>query len=950
MTNFIQKIAQYICEKYNDNLEKVIIVLPNRRGSLYLKKELAKIKGASFFSPQIYSIEDFIIKLSGLNIIDNVSLNFIFYKVYCEIEAGKAKTIDDFLNWSNTVINDFNETDLYLADAEALFSYLTEAKALEKWNLNGQPLSEKEKDYLSFFNSLAKYYHAFKEALISKKYAYQGMAYKRVADNIEEFSTSLENYKICFAGFNALTTAEEKIIKYLTKTGLAEVFWDADEYYIKNPFHEAGKFLRKHINDFPNPNFSSTGNFINETTKKISVVGVPQNIGQVKYCGNLISSIIENSNNSENILEDTAIVLCDESLMIPMLYSLPEKAGKFNVTMGYPMKFSALNDLIMSMFDLHENSARYSAYKKDSELAYYYIDIIRVISNPFISSYLKESGKTANKITKSILAANRVFYTEKCLHNIPEIDNDIANILFTPWGNSSKTALKSLISLIDELRKFIKGEMFLNENEHLFYFNSIALKAYDFLNDYSEDLSISSLRKFISQFINNSSIAFNGEPLKGLQIMGMLESRTLDFKNIIMLSVNEDIIPKAKSHISFIPLDIRKEFKLMTFEDKEAVFAYHFYRLLQRAENITIIYNSESGGLISGEKSRFVSQIISELPKTNKNITISEKILAVQIDTKSAKDNLSIDKTDEIIELIRKKTETGLSPASLFNLLKCPLKFYFRELAEIKPPLEVEETIESNTLGDIIHKVFEDFYREFEGENICSKDIERFLDEYKVRTENAFNKIFAGGDFLSGKNYLIYQVAMILINKYLLSELDFVKEEEKQNRKIRIIDIEKFFFAKLIIDDEEINFKGKVDRVDETYDYIRLIDYKTGSVEKKIEVPQFASFFDNSFSGSEFPEKAFQLVFYCWLYNKNNSGQGKEIRSYISSFKKTNLRMVELQKDKKTYSLTASDYLEFEKELSKFISDNLLNKNVDFVQTDDTKVCEKCDYQNICNR
>lgn len=949
--NFLYNIAEHIQNKNKEGFEKTIIVLPNRRGSLYLKKYLAEILGKSFFAPEIYSIEDFITKLSGFNIIDNVSLNFIFYKVYSDIEGENAKSFDDFLNWSNIVINDFNETDLYLADAASLFSYLTEVKAIEKWNLNKEPLSEKEKEYLKFFNSLLSYYQDFNKKLKSKNYAYQGMAYKFVSAEIESISESLKDKKIYFAGFNAFTTAEEKIIKNLVRSGIAEMLFDADEFYINNPYHEAGKFLRKYLKEFPNNGFSSTGKFYENSEKEISIVGVPQNVGQAKYCGSLISELIDNKLKSGSVdLESTAIVLCDESLMIPVLYSIPESAGKFNVTMGYPMKFSPLNDLIMSLFDLHENSARYSAYNKNGISVFHYSDIIRVISNPYFTSFLKEKEISASNLINSILAKNKVFYKETELHHIKGLGNDMEKVIFRPWTAGSIDAIGCLKSVMAEFRSVFKGEKFINENEHLFYFYSIIIKAEAFLTDYSENLSISSLRKFISQFINTSNIAFSGEPLKGLQVMGMLESRTIDFDNLIMLSVNENIIPKSKSHNSFIPFDIRKEFKLPTYEDKEAVFAYHFYRIIQRAKNITLVYNSESAGLGSGEKSRFISQMLTELPVINKNIKIQEKILSVEINTRPSENPITVFKTDSIITSLKEKAKSGFSPTSLSCILKCPLMFYFKEVAGIKEPEEVEETIESNTLGSVIHKVLEDFYKDIEGKELLKDDIERFLAQYENKTKLAFDELFQGGDYLSGKNYLIYQVAMIFIKKFLRSEMYFVEEQKKQNKNLIIQKIEEKLEYLLNIDGTQVKVKGKFDRVDETAENIRIIDYKTGAVTKSIDLPAFPAFFDYSFNGSDFPEKALQLVIYSWLYKRNFPSDKKEIKSYISALRSSGAGFFELHRDKKPYTLNEADYNEFEAELNKFINNNIFNLEIPFTQTQDEKVCGYCAYANICNR
>jgi CRISPR/Cas system-associated exonuclease Cas4 (RecB family) len=931
--------------------DNTIIVLPNRRGSLYLKKHFSELIGKSFFAPEIFSVEDFITKLSGFNIADNISLNFILYDVYKAIEGEKAKSFDDFLSWSNIVINDFNETDLYLAKAETLFSYLNEAKAIEKWNLNREPLSEKEIEYLRFYNSLFQYYIKFNESLTSKSIAYQGMAYKYVAENIDGISKELKSKKIYFAGFNALTTAEEKIIGKLVNSGIAEVMWDADEFYLNNPHHEAGKFLRKYLKEFKNEKFASIENNYKTSSKEIEIVGVPQNVGQAKYCGNLISAIVDNpkTSQSEN-LENTAVILCDESLLVPVLYSIPESIGKFNVTMGYPMKFSPLNDLIVSLFELQENSAKFSTYSKEGSSVFHYADIIKVISNPYFSSFLKERNYSGNKIINNILSANKVFYKETELVHFIELNDEGINGIFKPWNSDAKTAIKSITALFASFRNVFKGDVFINENEHLFYFVSVIIKAETLLTEYAENLSISSLRKFISQFINTNNIAFSGEPLKGLQVMGMLESRTIDFENIILLSVNEDIIPKGKSHNSFIPFDIRKEFRLPTYEEKEAVFAYHFYRLIQRAKNITIVYNSEPAGLGSGERSRFIAQMMTELPLFNSNIKISEKILSVNINTNISDNLISIKKSETVMESIKKKAISGFSPTSLACILKCPLMFYFKEIARIKEPDEVEETIESNTLGSVIHKVLEDFYKDFEGKNILSIDLENFLNRYEDKTRIAFEDIFHGGDYLSGKNYLIYQVALIFINKFIKTEIKFLKDFEKQNKYLTIKDIERNFTTTLKIGETEVIIKGKFDRVDETSENIRIIDYKTGAVNKSIDLPPFTTFFDNSSPGSAFPEKALQLTIYSWLYNNSNPSEQKIIEACIVPLKSSGSGFSYLSRDRKRYNLSKTDYSEFESELIKFIEENIFNTEIPFTQTDDIKVCGYCSYSSICNR
>ncbi|MCD4773659.1 MAG: PD-(D/E)XK nuclease family protein [Bacteroidales bacterium] len=964
MQSFLEKTGDYIINNIDENISDICIVLPNRRASLFLKKHISNKISKPVWSPEIFSIEDFICKLSGYRIIDRISLLFEFYETHKTIEGKDVQEFENFMEWGSVLLHDFNEIDQYLVDPEKLFGYLTDAKAISIWNLDMSPLTEFQHKYLKFYNSLIKYYNHLSKSLLKKNLAYQGLAYREVNENIYKIIRKIKWKKIVFAGFNALTTAEENIIKTLIKNHNAEILWDADNYYLSQSnsdksIQEAGFFLRKHFN---NKNFSSSKwieNNFRESEKEINIIGIPKNIGQAKICGDILS----NNKFIDDKSAQTAIALADENLLMPVLNSIPESIREMNITMGLPLQLTPLADLFESIFAMHDNATKLSKARSAEVEKFYLRDILKIIQHSFISGFSEIlfgiTKEELNSIKHNLIKSSNIFFSKneliKYYSLCPEYGKNTLGKFFSNWENPS-SALANFSNLISAIKKsLIKHKQntsneYKVELEYLFNFSLIIKRLKDILNEFSAIKTIRSLRLIFKQIVRSSNIPFFGEPLKGLQIMGILETRTLDFENLIMLSVNEDIIPKAKNQNSFIPFEIKKIFKLPTYKDRNAVYAYHFYRLLQRSKNIYLLYNTEPDTLGGGEKSRFIHQIIHELEKYNPKININEKILALSPDKEKTEASIQIKKTNDVLEKIRKKADSGFSASSLNTYINCPLQFYFRDIAKIREIENIEETIDSATLGNVIHKVLKELFEPYKNIILQKSDIDKIKKELNHILTKTFETEFNSGNINFGKNLLIVNVAKNFINDFLKSEKEFIRKNASSSNQLHIKHLEENFKSEIIISNDSSKNKisakiiGTVDRIDVIGNTLRIIDYKTGKTQaKELNLKDWEELKKNTtFS------KSFQLLIYTWLYFKNHSISEQTIEAGIIPLSKISNGILNIKLPDADV-INQDTILIFENELKNIITE-IFNPEIEFKQTQKADNCKYCAYKVICER
>jgi hypothetical protein len=936
---FLGNVAEHLLENYPNNLGDITVVFPNRRASLFLKNELAKRIQSTIWLPKIITIEGALQDWTGFQITDPLHVKLELLKIHLELFPNDSQSIGDFIGYAELFARDFDEIDQYLVDADALFSYLSEAKALELWHIDGKDLTISEKNFLIFYETIIQYYNRLKEKLFSQKTGYQGMLARMLAEtNPFALAQKIHSEKVIFAGFNALTVAEEKIIVTLEREGKAEILWDIDRHYLQsNGFElsEAGFFLRKFLEK---QNTKTPVKWIYDrllkSQKRIYITGVPGNIGQCKELGNKLLQ--------ETSFESTAVILADENLLIPAINSIPHNVGNYNVTMGMPFSKSPVYNFLMKLFDFHE-----FRNKSNEKEGFYIWTVLHLFEHEFFTHILNPDDlEKVTKLRQKLIASGKSFVTNTEIVTIDDSTQQLTSFLakiFEPWNNDPLRCLNQIHCVLEESIERIRAK---NNGSHnyllLNQFSAgirICRRLVDLFAGNEQFIDIKSVKQLIKQIAPSYSINFFGEPMHGLQLMGLLESRNLDFKTLHILSVNEGVLPAEKHNNSFIPFDIRQSFSLPTHTHKQAVFAYHFYRLLQSAEDIHLYYNTESGELGGGEKSRFILQLLHEIAKLNPLISIEERISTIPLLRTSRQNPIEGIKTPEIIQKIKNKAITGFSASSLSTYLGCKLKFYLTELLEIREPDEEEESIGFNTIGNILHRAFKDLY----DENLNVSLIEQSYKNTDKTLSEAFIHETKGELPVFGKNKLIFEVIKKLWD-------DFIEYEKKLLQKgtvITVRELERKY--EHIMSDKSGNeafiwkLKGTIDRVDESDNVIRIIDYKTGKVEEKdLKITEIDR------ESIENKPKALQLLIYYFLFLKNSPAyNSSRIQPGIYKLLRSGSGLIPLHLPEIKDEIQYTDAIEI---MLKEIVNEIFDVNLTFDQTSDFDQCRYCSFKDICER
>jgi CRISPR/Cas system-associated exonuclease Cas4 (RecB family) len=956
MKAFLQRLAEEIATRFSDDPGQLCVVLPNRRAGLYLKKYLANELKKTSWAPLTYSVEDFITTLSGFKIIDPAGLLFEFYHVYRNINGADAQDFDVFADWAQALLKDFEEIDQYLADPEKIFTYLDAARALSVWNLNETPLTIQEKDYLKFYRSFLDYYRGLKARLEEKKLVYPGLAYRKAAEDIERLSSSQPWKFIFFAGLNALSAAEETIIDHLVKQKKAEVFWDIDEYYINDPIQEAGFFIREYLNKWPADPQKWIENDFRLAAKTIQVFGIPGSMGQAQKASQLINEM----KSDRELPDKTALVLSDEKLLLPALYSLPENIGPVNVTMGYPFKYTHLYHLASMLFQMQENAEKLALQRKSAVKSFYIKDVLKVLSHPYLIHFTPapDHGQVSfENISASLRKKNRVFLVPveilRYSAGSENVYNSINKNLFSTW-ETPVMALDGLLRTIEMIRdqmiecKPSPANDRSVDLEYLFHLSKIIKRCRTMMETYPFIQDLKTLRKILFQVMDASRLPFSGEPLQGLQVMGVLETRAIDFENLVVLSVNEGILPSGRMPNSFIPFDIKNEFGLPTFRHNDAVFAYHFYRMMQRAGNIYLLYDTEGDQMKGGEKSRYITQVGYELVNYNPKVSYTESLLGPAPPAGTNGNAIIVKKTPVIMERLMEKAGKGFSPSSLNTYIRCPLQFYFQEILGLSEAENVEETVEAKTMGTVIHQVFQKVYKVFEGKPVDPEILAGQIDLTEKYLSDAFREHYTDGDLDYGKNHLIFKVSHFLVNEFISREVEYLNSTTRPETSLSIISLEKQFSHELKIDVKDlevmVRFKGMTDRIDKLEDVTRVIDYKTGLVQAaELQLKSWDILTHDPKKG-----KAFQLLLYAWLLFKNCGDHHPRIQSGNISLRKISegFLRVKLPDDQEINKESMAVFEELLKELAAMI----LDQDIPFTQTEDNAICTNCPFKSVCTR
>jgi len=916
MTNtyFLDKIAKVLIENYSDKLSNTIVILPNKRAKIFLIEALKKQVTTNIFSPEIISIEEFIQDISSIRSVDPIELLFEFYEVYLSItKKNNQQSFELFANWAKTLLQDFNEIDRYLLVPSHVLSYLKDIEDIKKWGIEVENKTKLLEKYIDFWKLLPHYYQSLYAHLQKKGIGYQGLIYREAVNNLNQFSNSVQEKQFVFAGFNALNAAEEKIIQHLIASDQAKIYWDVDQAFFNDPYHDAGLFVRRFKENWKyyksNP-FEWIANDFSQS-KNIRIIGTPKMIGQAKIAGSVIEEVINANPNAT--LDKVAIVLGEENLLVPLLYSLPSSVGALNITMGYSSKNNPAQILIAKLFKMHTNALS----RNTKSYVLYYKDVLDILTHPLVEPYAKTSA-----LVNIINQNNYTFITHHKLLELNPDPSDLFLLLFQKWESGSMAVLEIVSNLLETIKTNLSND---NEEEKItkafvYAIFKVINKLINYYSQHEHINKIETLFTIYKQVIDLAEVSFEGEPLNGLQIMGVLESRVLDFETVIVTSMNEGKFPAGKSQNSFIPYDVKKELGLPTFKEKDAIYTYHFYHLLQRAKNIYLLYNTESEGLDAGEKSRFITQL--EVEKQANHTLTHEIYNAVLPET--AYQPMVIPKSESVMLRLKEIAEKGFSPSALTSYIRNPIQFYFQKILRISEVEEVEENIALNTLGTIIHETLKVLYEPFIGKFISENDILNCFKQIDAEVLKQFKLVYKEGEIKKGRNLLAFEVAKRNVSNFLKVEQESIKNGDA----IKIIALEQTFGRTL--NHPNLPFtvliKGNVDRIEERNGIIRIIDYKTGKVEK-------ASVTLKSWKGLTEDiknDKIIQVLAYVYMYQQE--AKGKPIEAGIISFKnlKAGFLPFNFKEDKEINSIIKEEILSNYLEQMVLLLSEILDENIPF--------------------
>jgi ATP-dependent helicase/nuclease subunit B len=865
--NFLDEVAEQLIENHGSDLKDIAVILPSKRASLFLKKSIAARLKTTFWAPQTINFSELVNQYQDEVILDKTSLSFELYEVYKLQEGKNAETFDQFYKWGEILLSDFNDIDLYLLDAKDVFRDLRNIQQLESWDTENH--TDMQKKYLGFWAKLAPLYYSFKDHLKQKGYTYSGAVYKNVALQLKLNGINKNEYKqIYFCGLNGISPSEIDIIKTFQKNMPTQIIWDLDAHYVDNPFHEAGHFYRKIKNSHEELNGNKPPSNLDVSTKNITIYESPSNVGQAKIASQILENIAP-----INSHEKCALVLPDASMLIPVIEELPQSLEQANVTMGFPLDKTEIYSLINHVFNLQDNIQK---NQSGSQINFHHMPFLRIIKHPILRSLYREELEA---IDIEIKRNNKVFIHNNDLEKLGIYKS--CPLLFNKWENFHSTPFEAILSLIKFLKPSLTADSSANKInlEALHGISESVLKLKHVLSIYQYITKLSTFKRVFSSALKSYEMSFYGEPLSGLQIMGLLETRSLDFENLILLSMNEGVVPKGKHDSSILPYDLKRYHDLPGTHERDAVMANHFFRLIQRAKNVHLIYAPVSDGFGPGEKSRFLLQLEQEFELG----TIDYKRFATPIG--STPDQLSVEKNALYFnELENYMVNKGLSVSAINKFIRCPLDFYYSYICGLKEDDSVEEDIEDSTMGSLIHEVLEDIYEPFIDSYLTEESLKLELKRVRNLVETKFSKKLNQKN-LNGHNYISKEIAITQVEKVL--QLDI--KEIKAGVKILLLGTEKEiktefthdFNGKLI----QIKLSGNVDRIDERNGEIRVIDYKTGGVSKD-SVPKLN--LEAGLDGYNFSQKtskSLQLAYYSYIYGKSHPE--KKVTSWIFAIRNT---------------------------------------------------------------
>ncbi len=969
MATFIEEVALRLYEKYGDDISSLNVVLPSKRARLFFAEALANVALQPIWEPNYTSIDDLMCRMSGLRKADRLRLVAELYGVYSQYHE---ESFDEFYHWGEVLIADFDMVDKYMVNASQLFSNISDLKELEAdmsylsteqieminrfWRtITGDARgvvegSVAKSRFLKVWRSLGAIYDEFRSRLRALGVGYTGMIYREAVERIEQGAVELpKDERYLFVGFNALSKCEQRVLLSMQNNGTAEFYWDYDRYYTENRFQEAGMFIRENIAQFAEVEGVSHDNFRN--IKSVNVLSTSSNVAQCQCVVDILEGIAAKSGGYLD--KDTAVVLTDENMLLPLLYALPEKfkvkremrgdreveSPAINVTMGYPLRNTLAYSFIERLLELQKHARR----DAQGEVTFYYVDVDGLLSHPYIAD-----------ISTSQYAEMRADIVKHRLFQVPQ-----SKVATTPllqeifrktegWREQSEY----LLAVVDAISVATgEGEESAFRAEFLAMISDALVKLQNIVAECNIEVSEPIYRSLVRRHLQSERVPFTGEPLEGLQIMGILETRNLDFKNVILLSMTDNNFPGNRAtDKSFLPYGLRYGFDIPTAEHHEGVYAYYFYRLVERAENIYMLYSSAADDKSTGEPSRYIRQMEYE---TDFDINYTNVGVEVSL---SDSGTIEVAKSEEVFDkLLRFTRDKTLSPTAFSTYVKCPLKFYFNVVERLRPEDELEESVDNMTFGNIFHESADLLYSKIQGDAEPAVRLAELRERGEIErcVDLAIAKVYFGNEDgvlpeLGGELQIIRNIVREYLGKNLLNydirNHEFVVAETESDVALDMpIEVEGEHFT--------VKLAGRADRIDSLNNgMLRVIDYKTGKPRLNY------SGIDSLFYGEPIATKRESNIINTLLYSMMLShDRGRDVRPelyYVGSMVREDYspRFVEtIDRKSRTLESYSECAEEFEVEVQNALCE-MFNRYIPFYQCQDDSACKYCDYNTICNR
>jgi|GEM_PF-6102500 len=928
---FITEVSRIMLSQVRgQDLSHVCVVLPSRRAGVFLRRQLSSEAGKALWAPAIITIDDLMLCLSGVQVPDRQALLIALYRLHCDQDGADAEPLESFLSWAGTFLSDLNDADLSLVDTDALLADLVSIRRMEAWDPAGRQTTDLKVRYLQRLSMQADLHRAFKRELMEQGRAWSGLAYRLAAKEVSVHLEKLPYDHFIVAGLNALSTAELAVLRHIQMEGRATFVWDADSHYMSSEVHEAGLHLR-HAMQVLGAGTLPIQTQLRDQPHEVCVTGCPNNVTMAREAGRLVAECIARPDAPDPTR--LAVVLCDRGLLLPLLHSLPSDTGALNVTMGFPFRASPWYGFVLAWTEMHLHAQR-------SGKGYYHRHVTRLLHHPVVAMVMSD----AEVLRELPLRMRKVVVSHSELIDRAEVKADtLCQLLFEPW-QTPETMARCIGTFASGAlqREALVADAFQAE------FAQVTLSMANQLGNHINSMPHATVAGAVSLLLGQARLAevpFQGEPLQGIQVMGLLETRTLDFDEVIMLSVNEGTLPAERNAQTDLTTDLRIAYGIPDRHWHESAQAYHFYRLMQRARKVHLLYSTDSEGMGSGEPSRYIRQWELERGAatlwTHRQAPAASRMAQPQVPLVAKKDTV-------IMERLRTLSSAGLSPSALNSYRICPFRYYMNYVVGAGEPDELEDHLGASDIGVVVHEALELLYLPFFEKDISADDIEALIPKIPDAVQQALVVVLNARP-IAERDVLTHHAVLRYVERALQHDLKVATEDGPFH--ILGIELQLNTDVDVTINGTltSVRLHGTIDRIDRMPDgTLRITDHKTGSYNPqkaaKLKVAT-ADAFEEGKSDYSYP---FQVLVYTYVAMRNLSAP--TIRAGINFLRSTAGHTHPVVFGDRTDGMDANHAQQWFNDAINPVITELLDVTVPFSQTTDTANCEYCHLRGLCGR